>query len=143
MDDAALLRAIRNDPDVRRHSWNTAAVAADEHEDWLARTLGDPARRLYVVVAGGTGAGQVRLDRRTDDEAELSVDLLPEWRGRGRGREAIRLGVAAAAEVGVGWVIASIKPGNAASRAAFASAGFVESAASATRVEMRAPAGRA
>jgi RimJ/RimL family protein N-acetyltransferase len=137
--DAGLLRAIRNDPDVRLNSWNTETVAADEHAEWLSRTLRDPERRLYIVVASEHDVGQVRLDRRTAQEAELSVDLLRASRGRGLGREAIRLGREAAHELGVTTVIAEIKPENVASQAAFASAGFTESARSDARVEMRAP----
>jgi RimJ/RimL family protein N-acetyltransferase len=138
LEDAALLRAIRNDPQVRSASWSPAAVEPDEHRAWLARTLADATRRLYVVVADGADAGQVRLDRRPDGTAEISIDLLARSRGRGLGREAIALGRRAARDdLGVATVVATIRAENAASQAAFAAAGFAESGRSDTRVEMR------
>jgi RimJ/RimL family protein N-acetyltransferase len=138
VDDADLLWEIRSDPDVRRHSWNTGAVEHAEHIDWLRHKLGDADSRLYVVVAHGKDVGQVRIDRRTDTEAEISIDLLPRRRGRGIGREAIRLGRQAAAdELGVEVLVAEIKEGNVASQAAFAAAGFAERARTEMLVEMQ------
>lgn len=138
IEDAGLIRAIRNDADVRRVSWQTAVVQPDEHAKWLTNKLADPESRLYVIVAGGDDIGQIRLDRRSADEAEVSLALLQDWRGKGFGREAIVQACEAAFhDLGVSTVVAEIKTGNAASESAFASAGFSDTRRSRTKVEMR------
>jgi RimJ/RimL family protein N-acetyltransferase len=134
--DAEMLLALRNDGEVRRQSWQGDEVDPAEHRAWLAGKLADDDCRLYVIVRDEP-IGQLRLDRRARGLAEISISLVAGRRGRGFGREAIKLGCdAAGEELGVSEVVAEIKPGNAPSQAAFAAAGFVETARDERRVVM-------
>lgn len=126
MDDAALLLAWRNEPEVRAQSFQTHEIEPGQHRDWLARVLADPARHLYIIVLDGVGpVGQMRFDcnRR---EAEVSVSLAREHRGRGRGAECIRTGTAyfLNEHPEIRSVVARIRAGNTASVGAFRSAGY-------------------
>ena len=125
--DAAFLLALRNDAVVRAASRNQAEVAPEEHRAWLARSLEDPDRHLLIVPGdGGAPAGQLRLDRLSGGEWEISVALSPGARGSGRAAPAIAAAVAwlRARESRV-VVVAAVRPENARSAAAFARAGFV------------------
>jgi RimJ/RimL family protein N-acetyltransferase len=64
----------------------------------------------------------VRIDRRTAGEAEISITVAPEQRGRGYARDLISGGIAAAGEL---RIVARIKPENARSLRAFRALGFV------------------
>jgi RimJ/RimL family protein N-acetyltransferase len=134
--DADMLLALRNDGEVRRQSWQAGEVRPAEHRAWLARKLADDDCRLYVIVREEP-IGQLRLDRHAAERAEISISLVAGRRRLGLGRQAIRLGChAAAEELGVSEVVAEIKPGNAASQAAFAAAGFAETARDERKVVM-------
>jgi RimJ/RimL family protein N-acetyltransferase len=122
MADADRLLEWRNEPAVRAASFSTGEVTVTEHRAWLLRKLTDPACRLMIVRYEGRSVGQVRLDI-DGDEAEISIALTEQARGRGVGREAIRLAVAQAPE-GVARMVAQVKPDNPASLAAFEAAGF-------------------
>lgn len=120
LDDADALLVWRNDEETRRQSFTTDEVAYDDHVAWLRRVIADPDRLLFVGVVDGVVVGQVRLDV-DGDAAEISVTVAPDARGNGYARGLI----AAAVDVSpVDIVVARIKNGNAASRAAFTAAGF-------------------
>lgn len=122
--DADRLFIWRNDPETRRASFNGAEVTRLEHERWLASALVRPDRRLYVALVDGVEAGAVRLDL-AGEEAEVSVTVAPEWRGRGVGGLALRAVAAEAfGALGLHRLTAKIKQSNPASRGAFERAGF-------------------
>ena len=122
--DGEALWRWRNDPATRRASFDEREIPWAEHARWFADALGRADRRVFVVEADGVAAGTVRLDR-AGREASVSISVAPEWRGRGVGTEALRLLCRAeAGEAGLERLVARVKPGNPASRAAFARAGF-------------------
>jgi RimJ/RimL family protein N-acetyltransferase len=124
-DDSERLLAWRNDPRTRAMAVVQAAVERATHARWLATRLNDADTLLTIAVQDGEPVGTVRLDRHGRDEAELSITIAPEARGRGLARPAIELGVEHAhREWGVTRVTARIRPENTASRRAFAAAGF-------------------
>lgn len=88
MADARYLLALRNDPATRENSRRTEEVAADSHLQWLAASLADRARRLYIAYDGFTRVGTGRLDRR-HGEVELSLTVDPAHRGKGYARQII------------------------------------------------------
>jgi RimJ/RimL family protein N-acetyltransferase len=70
-------------------------------------------------------AGTARLDM-VGREADVSIHLAREWRGRGVGSSALSaLAESAFRELEIDRLLASVKPDNHASLAAFAKAGFV------------------
>jgi predicted dehydrogenase/RimJ/RimL family protein N-acetyltransferase len=124
-EDAERLLGWRNDPATRAASFNEAEVSSGEHRAWLARTLADPDRRLFVATANGVPVGQLRLDRLSGGDVEVHIALAHEARGRGLAAPLLELVVRErAAVLGGTRVFARVKRGNEPSRRAFLRAGF-------------------
>lgn len=122
--DRALLRSWRNDPETVRNSLVARRVGAAEHARWFAAKQADPRARLFVILSGRRPAGQVRLDLGPRREAEVSIAVAPEMRGRGIATHALRAAAAPARRLGAEKLVARVKPGNLASVMAFLKAGF-------------------
>ena len=127
-EDAEMLFELRNDPSAYAFYRTPAAVSRDEHASWLERTLSGEGSKLLIVERGGEAVGQVRLDREGEHAGapvELNISLGESARGAGIGRRAIRAGCLFAwIRMGAGPILASVHPGNEASRRAFAAIGF-------------------
>jgi len=123
--DAARLLAWRNDPEVRAASRHQEPIDPAEHREWLAQTLSDSDRVLWIAEHEGEPVGSLRLDRRRD-EAEISVSIAAERRGAGLATQAIREAseLFLAAHPDVCRVTAEVRPENAASLRAFERAGY-------------------
>ena len=123
--DAAALLAWRNDPLTRAMSLQHDLVTEDEHVSWFAHVLIDSTRRLLVGEIAGRACGQVRFDF-GDGDAEVSITLAPEFRGRGLGVALLEAGVRWFRERHAGArLIATIRPHNEPSKRIFARCGFV------------------
>jgi RimJ/RimL family protein N-acetyltransferase len=123
-DDAARLLRWRNDPETRRASFTEAEVRPADHERWLADTLARADRRLYVALAGDEEVATARLDLE-GAEAEVSITVAPEWRGRGLATAVLRaLADEAFGRLALSRLVARVKGSNPASRAVFERAGF-------------------
>lgn len=114
--DAERLLAWRNDADTRAASHHAAPVAAQEHHDWLMRTLADPQRQLWVAWLGGEAVGTVRCDITPGAqpgrvETTLSWTVAPAHRGGGVGRAMVTRAV----ERLTGPLHAEVRLGNTAS----------------------------
>ena len=124
LDDCARVWKWRNDPDTRRTSFDPAPIPFETHEAWFRASLGRADRRLYVIVVEGRDSGTARLDV-AGTEAEVSINLAPECRGRGIGPAALeRVAEAAFGDLGLVCLVARVKTDNAVSLAAFERAGF-------------------
>ncbi len=85
--DRDIVLPWRNHPSVRRVSLTTHVITPGEHAEWWAAVRADPARRLLIFCDGGTPAGVVLFDLRSDpavwsfylDVAGLGAGLLPAW----------------------------------------------------------------
>ena len=78
----------RNDPETRAESLNTAPVLREAHEAWLARTLKNPKRILFIVEEENEAVGAMRADKlENEDGYELSWTVAPNVRGRGVGKQ--------------------------------------------------------
>lgn len=114
----------RNDPDTRAASFDSAVIPWDAHVRWFGDALRREDKKLFVVEADGAPAGTTRLDIAGAD-ATVSIHLAREWRGCGVGTRALAaLADLAFGECGIHRLLASVKPDNHASLAAFAHAGF-------------------
>jgi O-antigen/teichoic acid export membrane protein len=120
LDDAELLLAWRNDPDTRRGSHRSEAVTSEEHQAWLAASLSNSNRKLYIGEKNGKPVGTVRADQ-TGGAWTISWTVAPEHRGKGIGR---RMVAQLATQLG-GAVRAEVKSDNAASRRIAEHAGLV------------------
>ena len=84
IEDAELLLLWRNDETTRLASHQTQLLSLSEHQSWLAKSLSNPQRKLYIAQYLGQDIGTVRADYQDDQNAWLlSWALAPEKRGQG------------------------------------------------------------
>jgi len=127
-EDAELLFQWRNDPTTRQVSFNSEEIPWETHQNWFQQSLANPNRRIYIGEAMPQKApfGQVRFDMTSPHEAEISIVIAPEWRGKVMGGKIIREGMALfrSEHPEIYIIIALIKPDNIPSRKVFAGCGF-------------------
>lgn len=127
-EDRRFVWEVNNDPSVRERAINTDSIPWEEHVEWYADVMSDPNRLLFVTQYGGQDCGVVRYD--LDDEAteaEITIALQDEFRGKHIGRSVIELTASSILERGgVETVVAHVRPDNPPSLKAFRSAGYVE-----------------
>jgi UDP-4-amino-4,6-dideoxy-N-acetyl-beta-L-altrosamine N-acetyltransferase len=87
-DDAEMVRAWRNQPDVARHMYTDHHISADEHAGWIDRALADPTRRHWIIRHQGQDVG-----------LSCIYDIHPTWR---RAQAALYVAPAALRGRGVG-----------------------------------------
>lgn len=124
--DSRLLWAWRNEATVRAQSFSSEAIPWQDHERWYAARLASPDAEILIAVDGDDAPiGQVRFDFDDEGDAEISVSLGHEARGRGLGCELIGLASARRfVETDARLIHAFIKPENEASARAFLKAGY-------------------
>ena len=124
-DDCKLLWNWANEPTVRAASFSTEPIPWDDHAAWFTSRLGNPGCLTYVGLdENDVPIGQVRFDVE-HDEAEISVSVASEHRGKGYGSLLIHLGAAEVfRQTSCLEVHAFIKPNNDGSIRAFEKSGF-------------------
>ncbi len=130
--DLDWLCALRNEPEAVRYSKSGVRTREDLEHDYLH----NPGKFVYIVArADQADVGFVILCEEGDGTFEISIAILPELRGQGLARPLIELGSqhAAAAHDARG-VLATIVPGNVASRRSFEACGYVLDASASTEV---------
>lgn len=124
--DCELLFAWANDPATRAMSFKTAPIEHAEHVAWFTASVADPARRLFIAGDDAGAIGLVRFSLFGEHgAAEVGINLAPERRGQGLALPVLLAATEQARDLGVGLLIARIRPENAASRRAFSRAGYV------------------
>jgi spore coat polysaccharide biosynthesis protein SpsF len=122
--DAGRLLGWRNDADSVRQSASGRAVDSIEHARWYARVVDDPAHRIYVGEIDGVAVGMVRADV-CAGVGTVSLAVAPEARGLGHAAAFLtELAAELDADCQVTELVAHVRPDNAASRRAFAGAGY-------------------
>ena len=89
LDDADFMLRLRNDPETRLNSHNTAMIARADHMAWLADALKGDLIRIYVASVDERPVGTVRVDDAVTHKM-LSWMVAPEPRGRGHGARMVR-----------------------------------------------------
>lgn len=118
--DEDWLLQLQSQPEARRYSNDPSPPAPHRHREWLARTLADPSRLLIIATVGGAPAGMLRLDRQTHG-ARINIAVDSRYHRRGIGAAILAL----AALLRPGHALdAEVLPGNKASQALFAAAGY-------------------
>ena len=126
LDDADILLAWRNDPEVRAVSRSTDEVTMAEHEAWLMRMLESPLSWLFIGVdeeEHPVGHTRVVEEGRY---AEVSIVVAPHARSRGLGGQLLDLTHDAYAAGGGDWELrAFVRASNDPSHRLFLSTGYV------------------
>lgn len=127
-DDRRFVWEVNNHPSVRERSIDTSSIPWEDHVEWYADVMSNPDRLLFVTRYERRDCGVVRYD--LDDgkaEAEISIALQAEFRGKHIGRGVIGLTSSSILERrDVETVVAHVRPDNQPSLKAFRSAGYVE-----------------
>ena len=129
MADAQLLFKGRNAEEVRRYAFNTEPVGWSDHLAWLERAVQDQNRLLLIAKTAAGPIGVVRYDLHLPEHSvEVSIYLFEGQGGAGWGQALLRTGEQYLRRhwPQVTHIQARIKPDNAASRALFAKAGYVQ-----------------
>jgi len=126
-DDWTLEHQMSRVPDIVE--WTTlrpdlSVEQAKERVGGAAQWRRDAAGAVYVIERDGHVVGTAGLTARDDGQIELFYGLLPQGRGRGSASKAARLLADWADHAGVGRVILTTYPGNAASQRTATRAGF-------------------
>lgn len=138
--DAELLRAWKNDPEMRRNSFHSSVVGKRDHLRWLRASLKSEARRIYIahdVADKAQPVGEGRLDF-NGKAIEFDVEVAPEYRAMRYGAQILSALVAKAREWKPGVpLVAHVKAFNTASLRTFLGAGFAMTGKRPLTLEMR------
>jgi len=92
--DAEFLWHLRNQPDVFRYSRQNKKVEWGEHINWMASVvLGQSNKVLFVIKNQNLPIGQIRFDFLDEKEAEVSIAVLNDFRGKGLAQFAFKKGL--------------------------------------------------
>lgn len=122
--DCHAIFAWANDPDTRSASFHTETIALEEHESWFATAIAEP-DSLFIIEAGDEPAGVARIEATENNNAEISINLAPEARGRGLAWAAIMALISLAGHQGYGQLLARIRADNPRSQRVFEKSGFI------------------
>ena len=84
-DNSEKLFQWRNYPNIREVSRNADVIDWQNHQSWFATLLADPEKILLIGEHQESPVGVVRFDKQ-NDEAEISIYLVPEKASSGMGR---------------------------------------------------------
>jgi UDP-2,4-diacetamido-2,4,6-trideoxy-beta-L-altropyranose hydrolase len=123
--DCRMLWEWANDRMVRQVSFSSAAIPWEEHGRWFSEKLHDPTCLFLMFEDDGNPAGTARIQCTTAIDAEISVTIAPQYRGRGLASHLIEQAIDRAfANFATQRVHALVKPDNLASSKSFESSGF-------------------
>ena len=124
-DDCRDLWVWRNDPDIRKNSFNTQEIRFEEHQAWFQKAIGDKNIKIYIAeYENRFKAGQIRFD--TKDEVLININLNPDFLGKGLGSQLIAMSTKSFLQQnpGVKKVVAMVLEENDISKKAFQKAGY-------------------
>src|SRR5438105_1627104 len=91
-EDAGLLLAWRNHPELIRLSSSQRAVTQAEHQQWFSSLIDARPPSAYVIMLANKPVGHLRFDLAAEGKALISLYLDPLYCGQGYGAQAIRQG---------------------------------------------------
>ena len=122
--DSKLVWSWNTASSVRAVSKSTAPIPYKRHKRWYRRKLSSNSGAMWIATFEGEPIGVVRFDPKGHD-AEVSIALDTQHRGRGLGARALTLACATYGRTHNGTtIIASIRADNAVSRSCFEGVGF-------------------
>lgn len=94
LEDSQTLFEWRNHPSIRSVSLQQEALQFEDHQQWVASSLGNPNRVMWMAYFGDTKVGMIRFDRSHElsREGEVSLYLAPNQQGKGLGKRLLAVG---------------------------------------------------
>jgi RimJ/RimL family protein N-acetyltransferase len=124
-DDMIFYYNWANDPEVRKHSFDTTTITWAMHHAWFASKLHDVKSHLYVLEIATLPVGQIRFDKEAD-EASIDYSLDTIVRGRGWGSRLVAMGADLMQKIESLRLRALVKSRNEVSCSVFLHLGFTE-----------------
>jgi len=112
-------------PEVRALALQSQPIAVDEHQTWYSARLCETGHYMWIVSAGSSDVGVVRINATESDIGIVSIALARDARGRGIGTRALtaacrRIDALRPGQILEAWVAAT----NLASAHCFENCGF-------------------
>ncbi|MFX3636806.1 MAG: N-acetyltransferase family protein [Candidatus Pristimantibacillus sp.] len=125
-NDCEWILNCRNDDETRSQSFSSHQITLEEHENWFSKSLSMDSRKILIVEIHDERVCMVRLDEISATEAEISINIAPQYRGRGLGSVIVRESSRQALlwKSGLLVITAFVKQSNKASLKCFANAGY-------------------
>lgn len=115
----------RNDPQTRVMSLSSTQVAKSDHQTWFHRKLVDENCHILIAEEDDDKIGVVRFDIAPElDQAEVSINLNPDFRGKKLSQILLEKGVKLFREQCDVKIYATVRESNLASRKIFEANGF-------------------
>ena len=137
-NDMLLYFTWANDEQVRKNSFNQAAIEWETHKKWFEEKLHSPEILLLVAQLQEKPIGQIRFEKRDKDVFEIDFSIDAAQRGKGYGSDILKTGVAELLQkkTGVKRIVGRVKKENVASSRAFQQAGFKQEPSDANQKEI-------
>ena len=115
----------RNDTLTRKMSIDSNLISLDNHKKWFKDSLNNENRKLFIAEVNQYKIGMCRFDYDSKkDQAEVSINLNPKFRGKGYGKKLLLLSLENYLKKRELTIVAKIKIENIKSFNMFSSAGF-------------------
>lgn len=94
LEDSQTLFEWRNHPSIRSVSLHQEVLQFEAHQQWVASSLVNPNRIMWMAYYGNAKAGMIRFDRQYESstEVEVSLFLAPNQQGKGLGKQLLTEG---------------------------------------------------
>lgn len=94
LEDSQTLFEWRNHPSIRSVSLQQETLQFESHQQWVASSLVNPNRVMWMAYCGDSKIGMIRFDRSHElsREAEVSLYLAPNQQGKGLGKQLLTAG---------------------------------------------------
>lgn len=127
IEDCDAIHAWRNSEETRRYAFNAESITIEAHREWYEKSLASSNRILLIGEIDNIQVGVLRYDF-VEDDALISIYLVPGFQGRGIGAQLIKAGTQWIKEKypNIKRIKAEILIENMQSKNAFLSAGFKE-----------------
>ena len=125
-NDVLLYFKWANDSDVREQSFNSDEIDIESHKKWFTSKLHDRCCTLSIFVnENGDNVGQIRIEKKVDNQAIIGISVDEQYRGKGYAKEMLQISTNEFLKLNKEYVIhAYIKETNLNSKYAFEKAGF-------------------
>ncbi|RMH20462.1 MAG: GNAT family N-acetyltransferase [Gammaproteobacteria bacterium] len=127
-EDEPVLLQWANDLAVRKQSFSSGKISAEDHHEWYQEILMNPERRKIFIIENvdHDAIGQVRFEYESESW-RMSYSMAAPYRGLGLARRMLDVAIDQfLSEVGPCMVFGEVKPANKASRQLLKSLGFSE-----------------
>tara|TARA_B100001094_G_scaffold326599_1_gene383059 strand:+ start:552 stop:2135 length:1584 start_codon:yes stop_codon:yes gene_type:complete len=90
-DDCIDILNWRNDPISRHNSNHPEPIKLNYHQSWYQQALKSPDKSFFIAKKDTNKIGMVRFDRLSSHQAEVSINLNPQFRGKGLSQSILQL----------------------------------------------------